>query len=211
MRHFFYGLFFLAGLPIAVNAQSIQDNFEGTGTITTWFGDDCTINTKATNNFKTGINTSATVLSYADNGGQYANVRFDVGNNFDLSAKYVFSLKIYVTSNGLTGSQTNQISLKLQDGKLGQPWVTQSEVIKPIVLDQWQTVTFNFKNDAYVNLDAGSLPPTQRKDFNRVVLQVNGENNNSKVLAFLDDFYYDGIIPADPVYDKLVWSDEFDT
>lgn len=210
MQQFTYGMFLLVCLPILANAQTIQDNFEGNGTITSWFGDDCTINTKAANTYKTGINTSATVLSYTDNGGQYANVRFDVGNNFDLSTNYLFSIKIYVPSSGLSGTQPRQISLKLQDGKLGQPWATQSEVIKPIVLDQWQTVTFNFKNDAYVNLDPGSLPPTQRKDFNRVVLQVNGENNNSKVLAYLDDLYYDGAVALDPVYDKLVWSDEFD-
>jgi beta-glucanase (GH16 family) len=200
-------------LPIITQAQTtqtVQDDFEGNGTITGWFGDDCNINTSLTNPSSQGINTSATVLEYHDVGGQYANVRFEVGNNFDLSTNHTFSLKVYVPSNGLTGSQTNQISLKLQDGTLGSPWTTQSEIIKTITLNQWQTVTFDFQNDTYINLDASSLPPTQRTDFNRVLLQINGENNTDNVLAYIDDMAYDGTIPAPPVFDNLIWSDEFD-
>ena len=199
-------------LPLLSFAQpiTVQDNFEGNGTITTWFGDDCGMNTSFLNPYQQGINTSATVLEYSDNGGQYANVRFDVSSNFNLSAYYTFSLKIYVPSSGLTGSQTNQVSLKLQDGTLGAPWSTQSEIIKPIVLNQWQEVSFDFLNDTYINLDPGSLPPTQRTDFNRVVIQVNGENNYDHVVAYLDDILYDGTLASDPVFDQLVWSDEFD-
>ncbi len=172
------------------NATNVNDDFEGSGTISTWAGDNCGINTSKANPHQTGINTSATVLEYSDVGGQYANVRFDVTNNFDLSTNATFSLKIYVPTAGLTGSQTNQISLKLQDGTLGQPWDTQSEIIKTISLDQWQTVTFDFANDTYVNLDPGSPPPTTRTDFNRIVIQVNGENNNDHVLAYIDDVEY---------------------
>ena len=188
----------------------MEDDFEGNGTITTWFGDECNINTSYDNPFKEGINTSNTVLEYHDNGGQYANVRFDVQNNFDLSTEHTFSIKIYVPASGITGNQPNQVSLKLQDGNLGAPWSTQSEIIKPISLDQWQTVTFDFKNDEYINLDENSPPPTERTDFNRVVIQVNGEDNSDHVLAYIDDVYYDGTIPVDPVFDHLVWSDEFD-
>ncbi|MEM1408300.1 MAG: family 16 glycosylhydrolase [Bacteroidota bacterium] len=194
--------------------QTVQDDFEGGGTINTWFGDDCGLNVNFGNPFKQGINTSATVLEYHDTGGQYANVRFDVASNYDLSANYTFSLKIYVPSSGLTGDQTNQLSLKLQDKRLAQPWSTQSEIIKSISLDQWQEVSFDFKNDNYINLDNNSAPPTDRTDFNRVVIQVNGENNNDHVLAYLDDVSYDGTITIeefdDPVYDSLVWADEFD-
>jgi beta-glucanase (GH16 family) len=200
-------------LPMFIQAQnqSVQDDFEGNGTITSWFGDDCDLNTGLANPFSQGINTSATVLEYGDAGGLYANVRFDVGNNFDLSTNHTFSLKIYVPSSGLTGTQTNQISLKLQDGSLGSPWMTQTEIVKTVTLDQWQTLTFDFQNDTYINLDANSLPPTQRTDFNRVLLQINGENNNDHVLAYIDDMSYDGTIPAPPVFDNLIWSDEFDT
>ncbi len=203
-------IFLFISFSITLNSQTVEDDFEGSGTITSWSGDDCGINTSLTNPYQQGINTSSTVLEYNDIGGQYANVRFDVSPNFDLTVKNSFSLKIYVPSSGLTGSQTNQISLKLQDGTLGSPWLTQSEVIKPIILDQWQEVTFNFETDAFINLDGSSPPPIQRTDFNRVVIQVNSENNNDFVLAYIDDILHLDIVPNDPVYDNLVWFDEFD-
>ncbi|WP_462319117.1 family 16 glycosylhydrolase [Marinilabilia sp.] len=196
---------------IQAQTQTVEDDFEGNGTITTWFGDACNINTSFSNPYPGGINTSETVMEYDDAGGQYANVRFDISTNYDLSSNHVFSLKIYVPGSGITGSQPNQVSLKLQDGTLAEPWSTQCEVIKTIELDQWQSVSFDFLNDAYVNFDANSLPPTQRTDFNRVVIQVNGENNNDHVVAYIDDVYYNGTVAAstDPEYDVLVWSDEF--
>ncbi len=191
-------------------SQNVQDNFEGSGTLK-WTGDDCTIETSRANPFKQGINTSATVLEYNDIGGLYANARFSVDNNFDLADNHTFSLKIYVPTTGLSGSQTNQISLKLQNGSQAEPWSNQTEIIKPITLDTWQTIVFDFENDNYININGGSLPPTQRTDLNRVVIQLNGENNTDKVLAYIDDFSYDGIIDVDPVYNFLVWSDEFET
>ena len=208
MRYFY----FLSILFISFNtieAQVIEDDFEGSGTITSWFGDDCGINASFTNPFQQGINISSTVLEYDDIGGQYANIRFDVGSNIDFSTKNTFTLKIYVPSSGITGTQTNQVSLKLQDGTLAQPWTTQSEIIKPVLLNQWQEVSFDFDNDTYINLDSGSLPPNQRTDFNRVVIQVNGENNMDFVVAYIDDLIFEESISTDPVFDNLVWSDEF--
>ena len=49
--------------------QSIEDDFEGNGTITTWSGDNCGIDIDFSNPFQTGINTSETVLKYTDSGG----------------------------------------------------------------------------------------------------------------------------------------------
>ena len=208
MRSILIG-FFLS-LSIFCQGQIVQDDFEGSGNITTWFGDDCGLNTSLVNPLQQGINNSSTVLEYNDIGGQYANVRFDVATNFDLTAYNSFTLKIYVPTNGLTGSQTNQISLKLQDGTLGSPWLTQSEIIKSVVLDQWQEVTFDFENDTYINFDDNSPPPISRTDFNRVVIQINGENNTDHVLGYLDDIIQEELVSTDPVFDNLVWSDEFD-
>lgn len=210
--------FLLTFLFLSINlfseAQTVEDNFEGNGTISTWYGDHCNIDTSYANPFKIGVNTSATVLKYSDIGDAYANIRFDIPVNFDLSDKYTFSIKIYVPSNGITGSENKQVSLKLQDGKLNSPWSSQSEIIKSIVFDEWQIITFDFKNDNFINLDPNSIDPTLRKDFNRVLLQVNGENNSSKVIAYIDDFLYDGILEEEdnsgPVFNNLVWSDEFD-
>jgi len=192
--------------------QKVEEDFEGNGTISSWFGDDCGMDNAFLNPFKTDINTSDTVLKYTDNGGQYANVRFDVPINFNLATNSTFSVKIYVPSSGITGNQTNQVSLKLQDGTIGSPWATQSEIIKPLDLDQWQTVTFDFSSDNFINLDPNSENPTSRTDFNRILIQINGENNNSFVTAYIDDFSYDGTLNlgTNPVFNHLVWSDEFD-
>lgn len=206
-------LFLFILCSVSLNAQSVEDNFEGSGTITSWTGDDCGIDTNFSNPYQLATNTSNTVLEYDDIGGQYANVRFDVSPNFDLTIKNGFSFKIYVPSSGISGSQENKVSLKLQDGTLGSPWLTQSEIIKSIDLDVWQEVTFNFESDAYNNLDVSSLPPTQRNDFNRVVIQVNGENNNDTVIAYIDDVLHLDLESNETVYvyDDLVWADEFDT
>lgn len=191
-------------------AQTIQDDFEGAGNISTWAGDNCEMEINFSNPVMDGINNSSTVLRYQDLGELYANVRFDVGQNFDLVDNHTFTFKIYVPSSGLTGAQNNQVSLKLQDGTSATPWTTQSEIVKNINLDQWQTVTFNFASDPYINLDPASLAPILRTDFNRVVIQINGENNTDQVLAYVDDFLYvDGGTVAGPNFTELVWADEF--
>lgn len=202
-----------ATLLVSLQAQSLQDDFEGNGNISTWFGDGCVIDIAKANPHVQGINTSATVLEYHDQGGQYANLRFDAPTPLDLPNHAVFEIKVYVPSSGITGTQPNQISCKLQDGTQGSPWQTQSEIIKPIQLDQWQTIVFDFANDPYINLDPSSLPPAQRTDFTRVLFQLNGENNNDEVLAYLDDFLYLDTTNngggTGPSFTQLVWSDEF--
>ena len=198
-------LFFQVALFSQV--RILQDNFEGNSSISSWYGDNCIIDTNLNNPFPTGINTSAKVLQYSDIGGQYANVGFDAGFSFNLLTGSEFSLKVYVPSNGITGNENNQISLKLQNSSIAQPWSTQCEIIKPILLDQWQTITFNFSTDAFINFDYNSPNPLSRWDFNRVLIQMNGENNTSTVIAYIDDFLYSGAIST---VNNLVWSDEFD-
>lgn len=206
----FFTFLLCFSLTYSAHSQVFQDDFEGSGTITNWFGDDCGIDTNFSNPFVQGENTSATVLKYEDNGGQYANVRFQQATNFDLTTNNTFSLKIYVPSGGLTGGQDNKVSLKLQNGDLAETWTTQTEIIKPIALNEWQTLTFDFQNDNFNNLDASSPPPIERTDLNRVVIQVNGENNEDFVVAYLDDVQHFNVVYEAPVFDNLVWSDEFD-
>ena len=194
-----------------LSAQPLYDDFEGNGNIFTWQGDFCALDENKANPFQQGINLSDTVLEYHDQGGQFANIRFDAGQYLDMANSHVFELKIYVPSSGITGNQPNQISLKLQNNNLGSPWFTQTEIIKPLVLDQWQTIQFNFATDPYINFDVNSPPPVQRTDFNRVLIQINGENNYDQVLAYIDDFNYPDAtaVPYTPIYNALVWSDEF--
>ena len=173
---------FTYGTEVVDTEPFVNDDFEGNGTITTWAGDDCGMDNNFANPFKDALNGSDTVLEYNDTGGQYANVRFDITPNYDLNAKSKFSLKIYVPSSSVSGSQPNQISLKLQDAD-PNPWERQSEIIKPIALDTWQEVTFDFATDPVLGVtDALSIT-----NFSRVVLQVNGENNNDTVIAYIDD------------------------
>ena len=183
--------FYYGTTPTPEMAPFARDGFEGRGTITTWLGDNCGLDNAFANPFVDANNNSPTVLEYNDAGGQYANIQFTVAPIFDLVAKSKFTLKIYVPSSSITGSQPNQISLKLQDSSLGgNSWQTQTEIIKPIVLDAWQEITFDFVNDTFINLDGGSPDPVDRTDLDKVVLQVNSENNNDFVIAYIDDLNY---------------------
>ena len=198
-------------ITTTIIAQTLEDDFEGNGNISNWYGDFCSIDSNFKNPVTNGLNNSDNVLEYHDTGDQYANIRFDANRYLDLSTNYVFSLKVYIPSNGIVGIQKNQISLKLQNGNTPEPWSNQSEIIKPLILNKWQTITFDFKKDPYLNLNGASLPPTKRQDFNRVVIQINGENNNDPILAYLDDFYYFDTIQKqdETLFNTLVWSDEF--
>jgi len=186
----------------AVVQALIYDDFEGNGNIDTWFGDACGMDNNFPNPYVDINNGSNTVLEYNDTGGDYANVRFDAASNFDLTVDNTFTLKIYVPSSGITGSQPNQISLKLQDGTVGAPWETQIEIIKSIALDTWQEITFDFANDKPEALS--------REDFNRVVLQVNSEGNNDSVIAYIDDFNYGVDTSVAPFDGGLVINGDFE-
>jgi beta-glucanase (GH16 family) len=208
MRNFIIASLLLCTTLFYAQLQTLTDNFEGNGNILSWYGSDCWMDNQFANPYPSGINSSATVLKYADTGGLYGYVGFNGVGNFNLSTNSTFSLKIYVPSNGLIGAQTNQISLKLQNSLLTEPWTTQCEIIKPIVLNQWQTFVFNFASDNYVNFNNTSPNPITRSDFNRLLIQVNGENNTSQVTSYIDDFQY--TVTNNVVYNNLVWSDEFD-
>jgi beta-glucanase (GH16 family) len=206
MRNLLVVLALTLGLSAFSQAVELQYDFENLGGLNPWYNDDCGLELGFANPFPEGINTSASVMRYADNGGLYANVGLDVGKSLNLNTNSVFTMKIYVPSNSLVGTQNHQVSLKLQNGLLDQPWTTQSEIIKPIVLDQWQELTFDFSSDPFFNFSAGSGHPMNRWDFSRILIQVNGENNSSQVTAYIDDFNYVGSITE---FDLMVWNDEF--
>lgn len=195
--------------------QALSDDFEVANEMN-WVSDDCNVNTQFSNPFNDGVNPSSTVMRYGDVGGLYANVRFDIDGNFDLIEGHMFSVKVYIPSGSITGNQPNQISLKLQNSGLNLPWTTQTEIIKTLELDQWQTISFDFSEDDYINTNDNSPEPMERGDLNRLVLQLNAEANSDFVLAYIDDFTYSGGLgngdnPTNSIYNELVWSDEFDT
>lgn len=202
--------FLLFSAPSA--AELVMDDFENSQPVYDWLGDDCIVDFHFANPFPTAINNSAGVLRYQDVGGQYANVRLQLQETIDLTQGPAFDVLVYVPSGSIDGDQPYQVSLKLQDGSLPEPWLTQTEIIKDIELDRWQMLRFDFSKDPFVNLDAGSSHPMLRGDFDRILLQVNGENNTSQVTAYFDDFtQHHSTIDSIPTYDRLVWSDEFET
>jgi len=146
-------------------SQILEDDFEGNSTISTWYEDNASIDINFGNPFTDSSNPSSTVLRYQDAGGEYANIGFDSSSAILLDQNSTFSLKIYVPSLALTGNQPNQISLKLQNRNQSPPWFNQSEIIKTIELDQWQTVSFSFSEDNYINLNPSSPDPLIRTDF----------------------------------------------
>jgi beta-glucanase (GH16 family) len=203
---------FLLLLSATIGAQNILDNFEGNGNISTWAADAVNMNTSWANPVARGINNSATVLRYFDYGSLYGNIRFDAGRKLNIAAHPEFSFKIFVPSSSITGNQRNQVALKLQNSTANLSWRSQSVIVKPIILDQWQVVTFNFMTDPYVNFDPNSPAPVARTDFDRILIQVNGEDNTDEVVAYIDDFFHLNNTPVPSsgvVYDQLVWSDEF--
>ena len=165
----------IKGEPVVSN-QALFDDFEGNGTIA-WVED------AAGKSVVDNPNGSGKVLKYEDTGGQYANIRFDLAadhsKKFDLTTNNIFTFKIYIPSSGITGSAPNQIEVKLQDGSKSAPWEGQHGVIAPLELDKWQSVLIDFSEKA------------ASTEFSRIVFQVNGENNNDNVTAYVDDFYYE--------------------
>jgi hypothetical protein len=154
------------------------DDAEGNGNIT-WVGDSCGYEVVA-NPSATGINTSANSIKYTDTGGQYANIQFELadGATFDLSTKNKFKLKVFVPTPAVAHTETKRLWLKLQDGTSAEPWNSQVQVEQTYEYDTWTELTFDFS------------AASARTDFNKVVVQFNGENNFEAVTAYIDDFSY---------------------
>ena len=117
MRLLFVSLALFFSL-LSLQSQLLIDDFEGNATIIEWVGDDCIIDASYQNPYMDAENPSTQVLRYQDNGGLYANVRFNAPEPINISEGHPFRLKIYVPSNGVSGQQPNQISLKLQNNQL---------------------------------------------------------------------------------------------
>ena len=64
----------------------------------------------------------------------------------------------------------------MQNGATAAPWETQVEVIQSYQYDTWQELVFEPSAQAAAT------------DFNRIVVQFNGENNYEGVVAYIDDF-----------------------
>jgi len=123
------------------------------------------------------------VMEYTDDGSEaYSNLQMRFCSKLDLNSVNTVSLRAMIISGEtLTGTQNNQLALKLQDATDDQPWANQNTVVQDItVTDQWVDLEFTFN-------DAASMA---RTDVDNIVIQFNGENNNDAVVAYIDDIVF---------------------
>ncbi|MDA0325718.1 MAG: choice-of-anchor J domain-containing protein [Bacteroidetes bacterium] len=169
-----------------IGAPAIADDFDGNSVdILEYVGDNAA--TFATVD-GTPFGSTSNVLQYVDNGGQYANIQLRTCNKFDMAVTNYFTLDVYLDSSTITGTSPNQVQFKLQNRDLAAPW--EAQVVATATVDQldtWQTLVFDF------NLIAGAL---DRTDIDNVVIQVNGENNNDQVTAYIDNITSTAGAPA---------------
>jgi PKD repeat protein len=152
---------------------------------------------------KSGVNTSDKVYKYIKTEGNdptwYANVYYlNEINKFDLSTNNKIKLKVYIpSSNDYTtegekaGHLTittlqKQLVLKLQDHDLDaswQAWTTQVEVKnggsdEPLATDTWLDLTFDFSS------------VSDRKDFDKIVIQFGQEGHTRPGTFYFDDLEF---------------------
>ena len=101
---------------------------------------------------------------------------FNNNSNYDLSTRNIVRVKVYVPTPATAHTAPAQLALKLQDGGLAAPWETQVEVIQTYQYDTWQELVFDFSGQSAAT------------NFNRMIVQFNGENNYEAVTAYFDDF-----------------------
>ena len=171
--------------------EDIYDNFDEEGNVT-WKKEALTLEESYDNPAPVPINTSAKVAMYVKQDGQpfeFANMFTDFAYKFDLTQRHTFKIKVYMpgyndytTALGEDWANKNllkQVSAKLQDGTSAQPWVNQVEIKQQVdQMDRWVELTFDFSAADVIN----------RKDLDRIVIQVGGEGNYIPGIFFLDDF-----------------------
>jgi hypothetical protein len=155
------------------SVTSYSHDMSGIGQAGVWFNDaevDMQRKTQATGSG------SDTALRYIDDGSQfYSNLQIQFNSKIDMTAMNTYTMDVYIDGASLTGTQNNQLALKLQDASEAQPWTNQNTVTVDITPDVWQTVTFEFNDDLSM----------ARDDVDRIVVQFNNEGNNDTVTGYI--------------------------
>ncbi|TPE43470.1 PKD domain-containing protein [Pontibacter mangrovi] len=176
--------------PRQVQAIELEDTFEAEGNVT-WKKENLTLNESYDNPAPVPINDSPKVAMYVKQAGQayeFANMFADFDYNFDLTQNGIIKLKVLIPGyNDFTTAQGEdwaiknllpQVSVKLQDGTAAEPWANQVEIkqqVAPAQYDKWVELSFDFSAFA------------ERKDLNRIVIQIGGEGNFIPGIFFIDD------------------------
>jgi len=138
------------------------------------------------------------------NDGRVASQGFflDLDREVNLDFQQTIALEIYTTD-----ASAHKVLLKLERGS--QPDVEVETTLPAQSQDRWNTLTFD-----YSTAQSGSSTVNATGRYSRVTLFIdNGELISG---TYLIDNIDDGSTPSNPnemdvVYDKLVWSDEFDS
>ncbi|MCJ8164410.1 PKD domain-containing protein [Pontibacter sp. E15-1] len=171
-------------------STDIYDTFDTDGNVV-WKRDNLTLNESYDNPAPIPVNQSAKVAMYIKQEGQafeFANMYTEFAHKLDLRERHVIKLKVFIpsyndftTAAGEDWANKNllkQVSVKLQDASSAQPWTNQVEVKQQVnELDKWVELTFDF----------GAADVVNRKDLDRIVIQIGGEGNFIPGIFFLDD------------------------
>ena len=174
--------------PYKVPAD-LKDDFDTPGNVV-WQTDKAVFNETYDNPAPLPINTSAKVGQYIKKAGEefaFANISVTLDHKMDLTAKNKIKLKVFMPSfNDYTSEAgydwavknlVKQVAVKLQNSEDGQPWVSQVEVKKQVTtLDKWVELTFDFSSAA------------NRKDLDRILIQIGGEGHFNSGIFYIDDF-----------------------
>ncbi len=175
-----------------LEANDFMDDFEGNGNIDWQTGD--IEQFSIINNFApVPINTSANIAIYKKGAFEWTNVFTVLDYRLDLSARNVFTIKVFIPSFNdyvtecdpgtpwlATHNLLPQIDLKLQDSKKGgNAWETQqvrSHMLSEDQLGKWVELSFDYSD------------VSDRTDFDQVVVQFGMEGHCNPGIFYMDDF-----------------------
>lgn len=180
--------------PVTTKAVPLSEDFESTSAKVKFKFQDMGSLTDSSysNPAPIGINTSKRVFLYQKTAAYYSNIFYDVtGYKFDLTTQNKIKLKVYIPSyNDYTTSYAHEgwandklgrkVAVKLQNADLlGNAYTTQKEVsFTNLETDKWIELTFDFSS------------VSDRKDFNRIVIQFGDEGHAGPGIFFFDDFSF---------------------
>ncbi len=174
----------------------LADNFEGTPKVNFTFEDMGNRTAPMYSNpAPVPINESAHVFAYEKSSEFYSNISFTTTDYlFDLTSQNKVYMKVfipgynnYTTEGAVAGDWiTNKkllkkVVVKLQDSsKGGNAWETQTEVaFNNLETDKWINLVFDFSN------------VSNRKDYDKIVIQFGDEGHSRPGVFFFDDFAFD--------------------
>ena len=150
---------------------AFEHDMNGIGPANVWFLDSEVSMSRVTNN---PIDNEVAMRYIDDGTNPNSNMQIRFKSKIDITAMNTYTMDVLIDSAS-TGSQTNQLTLKLQNATEDAPWMNQNVVTQAITPDVWNTLSFVFNDDASM----------ARRDVDSIVIQFNGENNNDSVTGYI--------------------------